>query len=104
MVSQEEFIHAALETGAKAILVSSLYGQAELDCQGFPDRCLEKGLNNTVLYIGGRLVIGKKRFSRVRTKFLDMGFDRVFEPDCNLEEVTQLLRQDIAERCTPIVE
>jgi len=31
---QEDFINAALETNADAILVSSLYGQGELDCKG----------------------------------------------------------------------
>lgn len=31
MVSQEEFINAAIESDAAAILVSSLYGHGELD-------------------------------------------------------------------------
>ena len=35
MVSQEEFIEAAIEANADAIIVSSLYGQGELDCRGF---------------------------------------------------------------------
>jgi methylaspartate mutase sigma subunit len=30
MVSQDEFIDAAIETGAKAILVSSIYGHGDL--------------------------------------------------------------------------
>lgn len=34
MVSQEEYIAAAIETNADAIVVSSLYGQGELDCRG----------------------------------------------------------------------
>lgn len=42
MVSQDEFINAAIETGAKAILVSSLYGQGELDCDGLREKCIEK--------------------------------------------------------------
>jgi len=98
MVSQDEFIDAAVETNAKAILVSSLYGQAELDCQGFRERCIERGVGNVLLYIGGRLVIGKQSFSRVRRRFLNMGFDRVFEPDCDLDDVIALLKQDIQER------
>ena len=32
MVSQDEFIDAAIETGANAILVSSIYGHGEIDC------------------------------------------------------------------------
>ena len=42
MVSQEEFIAAAIETGAKAILVSSLYGHGEIDCAGLREKCIEK--------------------------------------------------------------
>ena len=39
MVSQEEFIEAAIETKASAILVSSLYGHGEIDCQGLREKC-----------------------------------------------------------------
>jgi methylaspartate mutase sigma subunit len=41
MVSQDEFIDAAIETGAKAILVSSIYGHGEIDCLGFRGRIAE---------------------------------------------------------------
>ena len=58
MVSQDEYIDAAIETGAEAILVSSLYGHGEIDCQGFRERCTERGLENIVLYVGGNLVVG----------------------------------------------
>ena len=42
----EDFIKAAIETAADAILVSSLYGQGELDCRGFKDMCIEAGLDD----------------------------------------------------------
>ena len=42
MVSQEEYIAAALETDADAIMVSSLYGHGELDCRGLREKCQEK--------------------------------------------------------------
>src|SRR5436309_14435992 len=46
MVSQDEFIDAAIETGAGAILVSSIYGHGEIDCIGFRGRCIERGMEN----------------------------------------------------------
>jgi methylaspartate mutase sigma subunit len=98
MVSQEEFVHAALETGAKAILVSSLYGQAELDCPGLRERCTETGLSDILLYVGGRLVIGKHRFGSTQRKFREMGFDRVFPPDVDLDEAVGFLKDDVQER------
>ena len=49
MVSQDEFIKAAIETNADAIMVSSLYGQGELDCQGLREKCVEAGLSQIPL-------------------------------------------------------
>lgn len=98
MVSQDEFIDAAIETGAMAILVSSLYGHGEIDCQGFRERCIERGLDNIVLYIGGNLVIGKTDSHIVEEKFKKMGFDRVCMADFDLDEEAEMLKKDIASR------
>lgn len=98
MVSQDEFIEAAIDEGASAILVSSIYGHGELDCQNFRARCEERGLGNIVLYVGGNLVIGKQDFATVEAQFLEMGFDRVFRPTVQLEEVIELLKADIDAR------
>ncbi|PKM69467.1 MAG: methylaspartate mutase subunit S [Firmicutes bacterium HGW-Firmicutes-19] len=80
MVSQEEFIQAAIEADAKTMIVSSLYGHGELDCRGLRDKCIEAGLEKIKLYVGGNLVVGKTPFEEVQKKFLEMGFDRVYPP------------------------
>lgn len=80
MVDQEEFIGAAIETNADAILVSSLYGHGELDCRGLREKCIEAGIEDILLYAGGNLVVGKAPFDEVKKKFLDMGFNRVYPP------------------------
>jgi len=98
MVSQDEYIDAAIETGAKAILVSSLYGHGEIDCQGFRERCIERGLENILLYAGGNLVVGKNDRDTVISKFQNMGFDRVFLSDSSLDEEARLLQEDISKR------
>jgi methylaspartate mutase sigma subunit len=98
MVGQDEFIDAAIETGAGAILVSSLYGHGEIDCAGFRDRCVERGLDRIVLYAGGNLVVGKTPREEVIRKFTAMGFDRVFMPTDDLEEAARLLAADIDAR------
>ena len=98
MVSQEEFISAAIETDARAILVSSLYGHGEIDCAGLREKCIEKGLEELVLYVGGNLEVGKTPFAEVEAKFLKMGYDRVFGPDCALEKVVELLKKDLESR------
>ncbi|WP_192360308.1 methylaspartate mutase subunit S [Mesorhizobium mediterraneum] len=98
MVSQDEFIDAAIETGADAILVSSIYGHGEIDCLGFRDRCVERGLGEIVLYVGGNLIVGKRDFTAIEELFKAMGFDRVFKPSVDLAMVAELLKADITRR------
>jgi methylaspartate mutase sigma subunit len=93
-----DFIKAAVETNADAIMVSSLYGQGELDCRGFRDLCIEAGLDNLLLYIGGNLVVGKQDWSEVEKRFQDMGFDRAAPPGTRIEAVTEWLARDFAAR------
>ena len=85
MVAQEEYIAAALETNADAILVSSLYGHGEIDCQGLREKCDEAGLKGIVLMAGGNLVVGKQDFTEVEKRFLAMGFTRVYPPGTDIE-------------------
>jgi methylaspartate mutase sigma subunit len=98
MVSQDEYIDAAIETGAQAILVSSIYGHGEIDCDGLRGRCLERGLDKILLYVGGNLVIGKRDFAQVEARFKGMGYDRVFAPTIELKQVADFLKQDVGVR------
>ena len=92
---QEDFINAAIETDADAILVSSLYGHGELDCKGIKDKCIEAGLDDVILYVGGNLVVGKQDWELTEKKFLDMGFDRVYPPGTLPEVAIEDLKQDL---------
>src|ERR1043165_10052307 len=92
-----DFIKAAIETNADAILVSSLYGQGELDCRGFRDLCVEAGLNGILLYVGGNLVVGKQAWPDVEKRFLAMGFDRAASPGTRTETLVAWLDADLAE-------
>jgi methylaspartate mutase sigma subunit len=94
----EDFIKAAIETNADAILVSSLYGQGELDCKGFRDLCIEAGLGNILIYVGGNLVVGKQPWKEVEQRFLAMGFDRAFPPGTRTDDVITTLAKDFAAR------
>jgi methylaspartate mutase sigma subunit len=93
-----EFIAAAIETNADAIMVSSLYGQGELDCRGFRELCVEAGLGDILIYVGGNLVVGKQPWEEVEKRFVGMGFDRAFPPGTRTEEVVTILAEDFAAR------
>lgn len=96
MVSQEEFIEAAIESDARAIVVSSLYGHGELDCRGLREKCDEAGLKGILLYVGGNIVVGKQPFEEVKKRFIAMGFDRVFGPGTPPETTIAALKEDYA--------
>ena len=98
LTSAREFADAAIETDADAILISSLYGQGELDCRGFRDLCTEAGIGDILLYVGGYLMIGDQPWEEVEKRFLNMGFDRVFPPSTRPDDVTGPLADDIAAR------
>ena len=94
----QDFVKAAIETDADGIMVSSLYGQGEIDCRGFRDLCIEAGLEDILIYVGGNLVVGKTPWAEVERKFLDMGFDRAFPPGTRVEAVLDALAQAFGAR------
>jgi methylaspartate mutase sigma subunit len=92
---QEDFINAAIETNAEAIMVSSLYGHGEIDCRGLREKCSEAGLKDIILYAGGNLVVGKQDWKSVEQRFLDMGFNRVYPPGTAPEAGIADLKRDL---------
>ena len=91
----EEFINAARETDASAILMSSLYGMAEIDLAGFKAACVEAGLQDVLLYLGGYLMVGRHDWSEAERRFTALGFDRVYPPDVDLDRAIEDLRGDL---------
>ncbi len=94
----DEFVKAAIETAADGIMVSSLYGQGELGCRGFRELCIEAGLRDILLYVGGNLVVGKQDWADVEGRFEEMGFDRAFPPGTRTEDVVRALERDFSVR------
>ncbi len=97
-VSPEEFISVAQETRADAILMSSLYGMAELDLKDFNQKRMEAGLGDVLMYIGGNLVIGRYDPKEIEPKFKALGFDRVYPPGTEPEIGIEDLKKDLKAR------
>ena len=98
MATQQEFIAAAIETGADAIWVSSLYGHGEMDCRGLREKCREAGIGDILLYVGGNLVIGQQNWENTKRLFRQMGYDRVYPPGTLPEEAIADLARDLKEK------
>jgi methylaspartate mutase sigma subunit len=98
VVPQQEFINAAIEIDADAILVSSMYGMGILDCEGLRDKCIEAGLDGIILYAGGTVAAPieiEKNWPEVERRFKALGFDRVFPNTCTADEAVQSLKADL---------
>ncbi|MBN1192057.1 MAG: methylaspartate mutase subunit S [Dehalococcoidales bacterium] len=95
---QNEFIDAARETKADAILVSSLSGHANVLVTSFREKCIEAGLKDILLYLGGQLIIGEMAWPEVEKMYTGMGFDRVYRPDVEIPQIIQDLEADLQKR------
>ena len=95
MVAQQEFIDAAVESNADAILVSSLYGMGVLDCEGFRKKCEEAGIGNINLYAGGMLTATEFPWDEVLSRFEKLRFDRIYPPGTLPETFINDLKNDL---------
>jgi methylaspartate mutase sigma subunit len=95
VVPPEEFISAARETAADAILVSSLYGMARIDCADFGAKCQEAGLGHIRLYLGGILVTDPEEWPETEKLFRGYGFHRVYPPQTKPEAAIADLKRDL---------
>lgn len=98
VVPQEDFVNAAIETNADAILVSSSYGMGIIDCEGLRDKCIEAGLDDIILYAGGTVAAPlemDKNWPKIEKAFEDMGFNRVFRNTTTAQMAIDILTEDL---------
>ncbi len=98
VVPQDDFINAAIEVDADAILVSSMYGMGLLDCEGFRAKCVEAGLKEIILYVGGTVAAPlelERNWPDIERRFREIGFNRVFKNTCTASEAVAVLKADL---------
>jgi methylaspartate mutase sigma subunit len=98
MVPQNDFVNAAIEADADAILVSSMYGMGLLDCEGFREKCIEAGLEDIILYVGGTVAAPlelERNWPDIERRFREIGFNRVFKNTCTANEAVAVLKADL---------
>ena len=93
--SQQEFIDAAIETKADAILMSSSNGYAETDAERMREKLVEAGFGDILLYIGGFLTISLRTPEEIRETFKKLGFNRVYPGETDLEQAIEQLKEDL---------
>jgi len=98
MVPQQDFINAAVEINADAILVSSSYGMGLIDCEGLRDKCIEAGLDDIILYAGGSVAPSmelENNWNEVERRYHEMGFNRVFRNTLSAKDAIAYLKDDL---------
>lgn len=90
------FCHAAIETNADAVFVSSLNGEGEYWCSGFRRQFEENGMSHILLYVGGILVVGNRSNTDVSELFLGYGFDRVYHNSRGLDQAILDINKDLS--------
>jgi methylaspartate mutase sigma subunit len=99
MTPLHEFVEAAVETAADAVVLSSSNRHAAISCDGIREAFIEAGIGDTLLYIGGNLAVGRTTSpEEVERQFKILGFDRVFGIDTDLHSAIELIAADIDER------
>lgn len=63
-----------------------------MDCRGLREKCIEAGIGDILLFVGGNIVVGKQEFSDVEKRFLDMGYDRAFPPNTPIESIIPIIK------------
>lgn len=94
-VRPEQFCQAALEVNADAVFVSSINGEGEYWCSDFRGLFQKAGLNHTLLYVGGNVVVGKRSKEEVGKLFKRFGFDRVYHQETDISGAIADLREDL---------
>jgi methylaspartate mutase sigma subunit len=95
----EEFVDAAVESAADAVLISSSNGHAPMACEGLREKFVEAGVGDVLLYIGGNLVVGGATdWAAVEATFHGFGFNRVFPPRASLDDAIEMLAADVRQR------
>lgn len=92
----QNFIDAAYEFNAEAIIVSSLNGEALTWCKDFKKYFKNIFFKKKIKkYIGGNLLVGNKKNKNNINKFKIIGFDRVFNQPRNLDILLSSLKKDL---------
>jgi methylaspartate mutase sigma subunit len=102
MTPVQEFVEAAVETAADAVVISSSNGHAAISCDGIRDAFTEAGVGHVKLFIGGNLRVGSRSgaHEEVEEQFKQLGFDRVFEPNADLNSAMASIADDLNARPT----
>jgi methylaspartate mutase S subunit len=96
MVPPEDFVAAARETAAHALIASNSSGMGELEVERLVDACREAGLGHVLIYAGGMLTLQKEDTLETKRRLEASGVRHVFPPGTSLKDSLAVFEADLA--------
>ncbi len=90
-----DFIAAAVEHEADAVIISSINGEGETWVHELRQSFNNLGRHSILLYIGGNLAIGDHPREEVESSYLKLGFDRAYHRPSSLDILLEHLALDL---------
>ena len=61
----------------------------DVDCDGLRDKCIEAGLKDILIYVGGHLSVNirKESWAGIEKRYIDLGINRAYPPHVSLDTV-----------------
>jgi methylaspartate mutase sigma subunit len=75
-------------------------GHARLLCEGLREKCMEAGLKDIALYLGGTLSTGDMPWEELEQMFRKMGYTRVYSTAAMPGQIMEDLKADLAPKKT----
>ena len=61
------------------------------------ENCIEAGIGDIPMFVGGNIVVGKQDFEEVRKRFEAMGFNKVYGPGVPIEVTLPDIKEVLGE-------
>lgn len=90
-----DFISAAVEHEADAVIISSINGEGESWVRGFRESFIALNRGEILLYIGGNLAVGDYSSLKVEQRYRDLGFNRAYHRPSSLDVLLRDLAEDL---------
>ena len=90
-----DFVQAAIEYEADAVVVSSINGEGEGWVGEFRQIFRAVKRESILLYIGGNLAVGDQSPLKVEQRYRDIGFDRAYHRPSSLDILIEDLSVDL---------
>ena len=61
------------------------------------EKCVEAGIGDIPMFVGGNIVVGKQNFEDVEKRFIKMGFNKAYPPGTPIEKTLPDIKEVLGE-------